>query len=175
VDASDVIATVALAVSFASAVAAGISLFLGFCESRRRDEEIRLLREEAARREEEVALVREQVEREREERELSKRAGLTITPGASESSSHRIAFMFNVTNSGPYFASNVLLRLRGSSGRIAGEAWHRDPILPGAPPVAIVVDTAPPARYFGPYDVDPSWDDGRGRVIGTTEVTVARP
>jgi hypothetical protein len=44
------LAAVALAVSASSAVAAGISLALGFRESKRRDEELMLLRGEAVRR-----------------------------------------------------------------------------------------------------------------------------
>lgn len=174
-DASDVIAAVALGVSFGSAFAAGLSLVLGLRESSRRDEEIRLLREDAGRRDEELALVREQVAREREERELQKRARLTIVPGARESSAHGISFTLNVTNAGPHFASNLLLRLRGQDGQIAGEAWHREPVLPGSPAVAVVVVTPPPDRYFGPYDVEPSWEDGRGRIVGTPTLTVARP
>jgi hypothetical protein len=153
----------------------GIVSVLGFKESKRRYEEIRLLREEAGRRDEEVTLDREQVEREREERELSKRARLTIIPGARDSSSHRIAFTFNVTNAGPHFASNLLLRLRGPDGQIAGETWHPAPILAGDPPISIVVETPPPERYFGPYDVGPSWEDGRGRIVGTSEIIVTRP
>jgi hypothetical protein len=175
VSASNVIAAVALAISCGSAVAAGVSLFLAFRESSRRDEEIRFLREEAGRRDEELSLIREQVTRAREERELEKRARLTITPGARGSSSNGISFTLNVTNAGPHFAGNVLLRLRGEDGRVAGEAWHREPVLPGSPSVEIVVETPPPDRYFGPYKVEPSWDDGRGRIVGTATVTVTRP
>lgn len=175
VDSSDVIAAVALGVSGVSAGLAIVPLVLGFRESSRREEEIRFLREEAGRRDEELGLLREQVAQAREERELEKRARLTITTGGRESSSHGISFKLKVANAGPHFATNVLLRLRGPNGQIAGEAWHREPILPGDPSVEIAVETPPPDRYFGPYKVEPSWDDGRGRIVGTPEIEVGRP
>src|SRR5262245_5740933 len=81
VSATEVIAVIALAVSTASAVAAGLSLYLGFRESSRRDEEIRLLRDEAGRRDEELSLLREQVAAEEAERRRAQQAQIVIAEG----------------------------------------------------------------------------------------------
>jgi hypothetical protein len=109
VDATDIIAAIALAVSVAAAVAA-----VCFRESSRgdgeeirllrdeeirllRDKEIRLLRYEAGRLDEELSLIRQQVEYEREERELAERASVTIVAaGGAQSSPGRIRFEFRV-------------------------------------------------------------------------------
>jgi hypothetical protein len=121
VDATDIIAAIALAVSVAAAVAAVCfressrgdgeeirllrnevdrldeELSLSFRESSRRDEEIRLLRDEAGRLDEELSLIRQQVEYEREERELAERASVTIVAaGGAQSSPGRIRFEFRV-------------------------------------------------------------------------------
>jgi len=127
---SEIIAAIALAISFESAVAAGVSLFLSFRESARRDEEIRLLRDEAGRREEELSLIRQQVERDREEREIAKRANLKMTPGSSSSSPQEITFDVLVANAGPHFASDLLVRLRDADGHIVGESSHCEPLSP---------------------------------------------
>jgi hypothetical protein len=162
VSTTDVIATVALAISTASAVAAGLSLWLQYREASRRDEEIRLLRDEAGRRDEELLLLREQVEEARSGRLASERARLTVTKGAVDSSSRSIAYSLSVTNAGPRYATNVLLRLRDRDGRLAGETIRVEPILDGTT-ATIVVETPPRENYHGPYTVDLSWDDGRGR------------
>jgi hypothetical protein len=172
---SEIIAAIALAISFESAVAAGVSLFLSFRESARRDEEIRLLRDEAGRREEELSLIRQQVERDREEREIAKRANLKMTPGSSSSSPQEITFDVLVANAGPHFASDLLVRLRDADGHIVGESSHREPLLAGAPSVRIAVHTPPPDRYTGPYDAELSWLDGMGRVIGGQKLSLAKP
>lgn len=172
---SDLVAAIALGVSGVSAALAIVSLVLGFRESSRRDEEVRLLREESGRRDEELALLREQVAHAREEREREKRARLTVTEGGKESGTSGIVFRLSVTNAGPHFASNVLLRLRAADGQPVGERMHEEPIMPGSPPVTIAVHTPPPDRYSGPYDVEVSWDDGRGRIVGSKALTVARP
>ncbi len=174
--ATDIIATIALAVSGVSATAAGLSLWLQVREADRRDEEIRLVRDEAGRRDEEIRLVRDeagrrdeevrllaaQVEEARSHRLAAERARLTITRGPVEGSERAIAYTLKVTNAGPRFAANVLLRLRDRQGRIAGETMRAEPILDGAT-IEIVVETPPRERYHGPYQIDLSWDDARGR------------
>jgi hypothetical protein len=150
-------------------------LVLGFRESSRRDEEIGFLRDEAKRREEEVALVREQVASDREDREREQLARLTVTPKQQASSSEAMILTFTVTNAGPRFATNILLRLRGEreeGPRLAGETCHDEPVLAGTS-IEIAVETPPPERYFGPYTVQASWEDGRGRMLADV-ATVAR-
>jgi hypothetical protein len=94
VNATEVIAAVALAVSIGAGVAAIVSLVLQFRESYRRDEEIRLLRDEAGRRDEELALLRQQVAREEqahlsvsEHRSLDRLPARAATPSSGTSRS----------------------------------------------------------------------------------------
>lgn len=69
-DASDVIATIALVFSSVTAVAAAVSLYFGFREAGRRDEEIGHLRREAVRRDEEIGYLQREGERRDEELNL---------------------------------------------------------------------------------------------------------
>jgi hypothetical protein len=146
-----------------------------FRESTRRDEEIQLLRDEAHRRSEELALLREQVERDRDQRREAQAARLTVTPREVDGSSRSISYTFEITNAGPHFTTNLLLRLRGQDGKLAGETWHREAILPGTPAVAVTVETPPRDRFHGPYTVEASWEDGRGRVVRNIGLEVGSP
>lgn len=174
-DGTDVIAAVALAVSFASAVAAAISLILGFREAARREEEIRLLRDEANRRDEEIGLLRQQLGEERAERLQQQRATLIAEAGRSSSSSTGVEFGVLVANAGPHVAIKVGVRLHDAAGtRIGTTAWIPPPLMPGNSET--VTAHAPPKEIdLGPYGVSLEWYDGRGYQEETVDLRLTPP
>jgi hypothetical protein len=181
VEPTDVIATIALALSFASAVAAGVSLVLGFREAGRREEEIRLLRDEATRRDEELGLLRQQLGEERGERLQQLRA--TLVPesrGASQSGGGGIVsieYRILVASAGPYVATSVGVQLEDAEGvRVGSPSTARlAPVLmPGESGEATIF--APGGDTFtGPYRVLMEWYDGRGYQQEATELNLGRP
>ena len=123
VDASDVIAIVALVVSAVSGVIAIVSLVLALRESDRRDEEIRLLRDESGRREEEVALLRQQVAAEQLACIRQQVAQIVVLPTVPTSGSAQgIEYSVTVTNEGEYLAKAILVELVDSNDMTVGAA-----------------------------------------------------
>jgi hypothetical protein len=156
VSASDVIAVIALAVSTASAVAAGLSLILGFRESSRRDEEMSFLRTEAGRRDEELSLLHEQVA-------AGQQAKIVTPTGAAvptDSSEEGIEYHVPVQNTGTYTASRVAVELVSSTGAPVGYGVLDRALVPGDTDTVDVM-TPPRDRFTGPYTIYVEWDDGR--------------
>jgi hypothetical protein len=178
VSAGDIIAVIALAVSTASAVAAGLSLYLGFRESSRRDEEIRLLRDEAARRDEELTLLREQFAAEQEERRRAQQAKIVVPSGRAiptNSSERGIEYQVPVGNGGAYIASRVSVELVSNVGAPVGYGTLDRSLVPGDEDTVAVM-TPPADRFTGPYSIYVEWDDGRSeRNREGTGVTVGAP
>jgi hypothetical protein len=111
-----------------------------------------------------------------EDRRAHEIARLTFAAGQVDGSSRALSYTFNVTNAGPHFAANLLLRLRAPDGTPVGETMHVEAILPGVPATQIIVDTPPGDQYRGPYKVEASWDDGRGRIVNfKTRLEVGLP
>jgi hypothetical protein len=149
-------------------------LILGFRESSRRDEEIRLLRQEGTRREEELGILREQLAADKEIRRHQLQAEITVeTPIPTEGSARGIDYKVTLLNLGKYRAIEIAVDLIAADGRSAGTGTH-DAMLPGEK--AMVTVTTPPAEsYFGPYEVWVEWTDGRGQIREATGVEVGRP
>jgi hypothetical protein len=167
VNATDVIAAVALAISIGAGVAAIVSLVLQFRESGRRDEEIRLLRDEARRRDEELGLLRQQVARQ-EQAHIS--VGEHI-PGSLAGD----AFLWDVSivNDGAAIARNVYIELVTSDGEVARGERRVRPMDPGE--THVVRLEIPRDEYRGPYDVIVAWGDGRGPMRERSGVRVGEP
>jgi hypothetical protein len=167
VNATDVIAAVALAVSIGAGVAAIVSLVLQFRESSRRDEEIRLLRDEAGRRDEELGLLRQQVARQ-EQAHISVDERI---PGSSAGDT----FLWDVpiVNDDASIARHVDVEFVTTGGEVArSQRWDR-PIPPGG--TAVIRVSMPRDHFAGPYDILVGWDDGRGRNRERSGVRVGAP
>jgi hypothetical protein len=171
VNATDVIAAVALAVSIGAGVAAIVSLVLQLRESGRRDEEIRLLRNEAGRRDEELGLLRQQVAR-HEQAHISVNERI---PGSRTVSAGRDTFLWDVpiVNDGASIARNVDVELVTNEGEVATSKRRESPMRPGDTDVLRL--SIPRDQYRGPYDVIVGWDDGRGPNRKRSEVRVGEP
>jgi hypothetical protein len=172
---TDVIAAVALAVSFASAVAAGISLVLGFRESKRRDEEIRLLRREANRRDEELGILRQQFAAGEEERERQRQAQIAVLEQVPmEGSGRGIEYTVTVQNIGIYPAKDVTVDLVNGRDESVGKGSPGRPLVANEKAVVKVM-TPPDDRYTGPYRIFVVWVDGRGPQRQASGVQVGKP
>jgi hypothetical protein len=186
--ATDVIATVALALSAASAVVAGISLVLQFRESARRDEELNHLRTEATRRDEELThlraeagrrdeeltLMRQQLVEQRSDRDRQLRAKLTARAGSVSSSGRGIDYTLTVTNIGQHAASDIALWLLDSAATRIGQRVAVPALMPGQNAQATL--TAPPPEvWLGPYGALVEWTDGRGYNEEPTGLQLGRP
>jgi hypothetical protein len=167
VNATDVIAAVALAVSVGAGVAAIVSLVLQFRESGRRDEEIRLLRDEAGRRDEELGLLRQQVARQ-EQAHISVNERI---PGSLAGDT----FVWDVpiVNDGASIARNVDVEFVTNEGEVAMSGRRERPMPPGETDVVRL--SRPRDQYRGPYDVIVAWDDGRGPNRERSGVRVGQP
>jgi hypothetical protein len=155
VDATDVIAAIALAVSIGAGVAAIVSLVLQFRESARRDVEIRLLRDEAGRRDEELGLLRQQVARQ-EQAHISVNEHVPSGRGGSETYEYDVP----IVNTGHSIARDVYVELVGAENAVVGRGNCDRPLAPGE--TAAVRISIPSAGYAGPYAVFAGWNDGRG-------------
>jgi hypothetical protein len=170
VNATDVIAAVALAVSIGAGVAAIISLVLQVRESGRRDEEIRLLRDEAGRRDEELALLRQQVERQEQAHiSVSERIPGSLSGTAGDT------FLWDVpiVNDGASVARDVDIEFVTNEGEVARSERRDRPMSPGDTDVVRL--SIPRDQYRGPYDILVGWDDGRGRNRERSGVRVGQP
>jgi hypothetical protein len=170
VNATEVIAAVALAVSIGAGVAAIVSLVLQFRESHRRDEEIRLLRDEALRRDEELALLRQQVARE-EQAHIS--VSERIPGSISGSGGNTLLWDVPIVNDGASIARNVDVELVTNEGETAVSERRERPMRPGETDTLRL--SMPRGDYRGPYDVIVGWDDGRGPNRERSGVRVGEP
>jgi hypothetical protein len=172
---TDVIAAVALAVSFASAAAAAITLLLSFRESKRRDEEIRLLRREADRREEELGILRQQLAAGEEERRRQRQAHIAVRENVpTDGSSRGIEYTVTVQNIGIYPAADVMVDLVNGLDESVGKSSLGRSLV--ANEEAVVKVMTPPAdRYTGPYRIFVVWVDGRGPQRQASTVQVGKP
>lgn len=170
-----IIAVIALVASAVSVVVAAFSLKLESRESRRRDDEIRMLREEAGRREEELNLMRQQFAAEREERRAQLRAHLIARAGAASSSASGIEFDLTVKNAGPHHARDVGVMLTHADGMQVGGTVGLRALLPGEEDVAklhgLPKDVAP--HEF--YRVWIEWNDGLGYKREETGLRLSPP
>jgi hypothetical protein len=170
VNATDVIAAVALAVSIGAGVAAIVSLVLQFRESGRRDEKIRLLRDEAGRRDEELGLLRQQVARQ-EQAHIS--VNESILGSRTGSAGDTFLWDVPIVNDGASIARNVDVELVTNEGEVARSERRERPMPPGDTDVIRL--SIPRDQYRGPYDVIVGWDDGRGPNRERSGVQVGEP
>jgi hypothetical protein len=143
--ATDVIAVIALVVSIGAGAAAIVSLVLQFRESKRRDEELELLRQ--------------QVEGQQEDRRRHERGRLSVFAGvAGERRGGGLEYRVPVQNVGEADASQITVELVDGGGVKIGSSAQIVALVPGQKAYATVVT---PSVFAGPYEVFFEWDDGR--------------
>lgn len=140
-----VIAVIALVVSIGAGAAAIFSLILQVRESKRRDEELELLRQ--------------QVEGEEQDRRRHEQACLSIFAGIQGARrGGGIEYTVGVQNVGDAPASQITVEMVDGGGVTIGTRAEIVSLVPGAKAYATVLT---PAVYAGPYEVYFEWDDGR--------------
>jgi hypothetical protein len=140
-----VVAVIALVVGIGAGAAAIVSLVLQLRESKRRDEEI--------------ALLRRQVEGQEEDRRRGERARLSVFAGVQASGSGRgIEYNVPVQNVGEGVASQIAVELVDGVGKTVGKGALIPSLVPGEKAYAAVVT---PSMFTGPYEVYFEWDNGR--------------
>jgi hypothetical protein len=157
--ATAVIALIALVVSIGAGAAAILSLVLQFRESKRRDEELDLLRQ--------------QVEGQEEDRRRHERARLSVFAGVpGERRGGGIEYHVPVQNIGDAGASHIGVELVDGGGVKVGTPALITSLVPGEKAYATVVT---PSVFAGPYEIFFEWVDGRGANRAASGVHVGPP
>jgi hypothetical protein len=157
--ATAVIALIALVVSIGAGAAAILSVVLQFRESKRRDEELDLLRQ--------------QVEGQEEDRRRHERARLSVFAGVpAQRRGGGIEYHVPVQNIGDAGASQIAVELVDGGGVKIGTSALITSLVPGEKAYATVVT---PSVFAGPYEIFFEWLDGRGPNRAASGVQVGPP